>query len=436
MHKTTTYTTYNFISRHNQTIPFYTNPLEKNVFLVNLTKLFHVTSIPLAIFILITICILCLTLLLVIILCIRTCIHRKYIPKSYKKKDKPVYVDDIPGLGKSNDTLLHNYGTIEYSLNYNLEEEELTICIIQANNLLLSNVNDTLNAYATISLVTNEDTTEITTTNNNNVNQLITDQSIKFYGKQYRTDILHHTNRPCWNQSFMYKIEKNKLKFIIIILEIYHYNDTYIDQCLGKLEISLEHIDHSEYAGKYLEKIDWLSMHQLNIIDIGELCIGLGYFPNKSCIDICIFEGKNLLLNNYLNKNYNWKWWKLSTNIELDMIISIKYKQRYLQKCKTHTRKELINPYFNEKFSFIIKEKHLNTSTIIIQLRQIEKWRYKQVIGEIQIGYNVTQWKGTKHWEEMLNTPDKLHVRWHTILPVTMKSIPYFIDWPCFDEFW
>ncbi|TNN12272.1 Synaptotagmin-11 [Schistosoma japonicum] len=327
MHKPTTYTTNNFISNHNQTIPFNTNPLVKNAFLINLTKLFHVSSIPLAIFILITICILCLTLLIVIILCIRTCVHRKYIPKSYKKKDKPVYVDDIPGLGKSNDASLHNY-------------------------------------------------------------------------------------------------------------EIFHYNETYIDQCLGKLEIPLKQIDHSEYAGNYLERIDWLSMHQLNIIDIGELCIGLGYFPQKSSIDICIFEGKNLLLNNYLQDDNQWKWLKLSSIIELDWIIYVKYKQRYLHKCKTQTRKELINPYFNEKFNFTIKQKYLKTLTIILQLRQIEKWKYKRIIGEIQIGFNVTQWKGTKHWEEILNTPNKLHVRWHTILPIPMKTIPYFIDWPCFDEFW
>ncbi|VDP67018.1 unnamed protein product [Schistosoma mattheei] len=348
---TTTTSTIN-INNENQTLPYQLDPLSNNQFLLNLTKLFHVSSIPLAIFILITICILCLTFIILLILYIRTFMHKKYIPKVYKKREQPIYIDDIPGLIKVNNNNnndnneLLNYGTIEYSLNYNLNTEELKICIVQANNLLVTNEHEPLNPYATISLIKYK----------NNNSQLQMMKPIQSINKKYTTNIIYNSNKPCWNQSFLYKLSINQLKCIIILLEIFHYNNQYIDQFLGHLLIPLNQINHSEYIGKFYEKIDWL------------------------------------LMNNRIYPN----------NIE--------------------SRKELINPYFNKTISFRIKEKYIKHLYIIIQLRQIHKWLIKKIIGELSISLNALQLKSMKHFNEMIQLPNQLHVKWHPIYPITTTT--------------
>uniref|UniRef100_A0A5K4FBQ3 C2 domain-containing protein n=1 Tax=Schistosoma mansoni TaxID=6183 RepID=A0A5K4FBQ3_SCHMA len=436
----------------NQTSPLKNNSLPQNSFLLNLTKTFHVSNISLAIFILVIICILCLTFIILTILCIRTFIRKKYMPKKYKKKEKPIYVNDIPGLMKPNNELHNNNGTIEYSLSYNIKEEQLKICIIQANNLIIPNdKQEPLNAYATISLMKYDNNTQLNNPSNildPNLDPNLNDKHLKLIGKQYRTDIIHHSNKPCWNQSFIYKLKKNQLKYIIIIIEIFNYNDQYLDTNLGKLFILLNQLDHSDYAGKFFEKTDWLLInHSINNNPnyhnhiLGEICIGLIYDPNHLNINLYIYEIRNLNLNQYFNDTttnddnedttYKQKW-KFSS-IELNIVTYIKYNDRLLQKYKTQSRKELINPYFNEKFCFKIKEKYLKNLLIIIQLRQVEKWRYRRIVGEVCIGQDVFQLKSIKHWDELLKFPDKLHVRWHPIYAIPIKQNSFLLDWLCFD---
>ncbi|CAH8543207.1 unnamed protein product [Schistosoma rodhaini] len=443
----------------NQTSPLKNNSLPKNSFLLNLTKTFHVSNISLAIFILVVICILCLTFIILTILCIRTFIRKKYMPKKYKKKEKPIYVDDIPGLMKPNNELHNtnnnnnNNGTIEYSLSYNIEEEQLKISIIQANNLAISNnKQESLNTYATISLMKYDNNTKLNNPFNNldpNLDLNLNDKHLKLIGKQYRTDIIHHSNKPCWNQSFIYKLKKNQLKYIIIIIEIFNYNDQYLDTNLGKLFILLNQLDHSDYAGKFFEKTDWLLInHSINNHHnyiLGEISIGLIYDPNHLNINLYIYEIRNLNLNQYFNDTtnddddddedttYKQKW--ISSSIELDIVAYMKYNNRLLQKYKTQSRKELINPYFNEKFCFKIKEKYLKNLNIIIQLRQLEKWHYGRILGEVCIGQNVFQLKSIKHWDELLKFPGKLHVRWHPIYAIPIKQNSFLLDWLCFDHF-
>ncbi|VDQ00425.1 unnamed protein product [Trichobilharzia regenti] len=418
-------TTESIPSNPNQTIPYQPDPLQSNPFLSKLAKTFHVSSIPVAIFILVSICICSITILIMTILCIRTFIRKKYIPKPQKKKEKPIFVDDIPGLPKSNDSLIE-YGRIEYALNYNLETEELEICVIQANNLLGNSGQEKLSTYAAISLIKYE--------KNESVNGIHgSGKHVKPIGKQYKTDIIHHSDRPCWNQSFVYKIAQRKLETAVIILEIFDYNENYIDTSLGKLEIPLCEVDHSEYVGKILEKTDWLLSGNPKDSGLGEICVGLGYYPNSSRIDVCVFEARRLILDNYLEQSKS-RFMKLPVT-ELDIAVQLKYNNRLLQKSKTQTRKELTNPYFNEKISFQIKEKHIKDAYVVFQLRQIEKWRYNRILGEVHIGSGASQLKGVKHWDEMLKTPSKLHVRWHPIFPNVSKMNPPFIDWLIIDRF-
>ncbi|XP_018646731.1 hypothetical protein Smp_159640 [Schistosoma mansoni] len=112
------------------------------------------------------------------------------MPKKYKKKEKPIYVNDIPGLMKPNNELHNNNGTIEYSLSYNIKEEQLKICIIQANNLIIPNdKQEPLNAYATISLMKYDNNTQLNNPSNildPNLDPNLNDKHLKLIVEKWR----------------------------------------------------------------------------------------------------------------------------------------------------------------------------------------------------------------------------------------------------------
>ncbi|KAK4472023.1 hypothetical protein MN116_005398 [Schistosoma mekongi] len=391
---TTSITSLNSTNSLNTT--FNSSNLDRNPFIINLANSFHVINKPLAIFILICICLICILFIIIILLCIRKCIQHRYKPKVLRKRPKGIYIDEIPGL-------IHNieqskYGTLEYSLEYNLDKKQLKVGILQCNNLIGPINCETLNPYTTITLAKYD---------NNN---------LCIIGKQYKTNILSNTNHPVWKQIFTYyNIEEYELMHIIIIFEVFTYdNNLYEDINIGKLEIYLKNEHTTEYIGNIIERMNWLTMNTLDKYGLGELCLGIGYYPLDSRIDICIYECRQLNINEYLTK---------SKQYQLDILILCKYHQQIIQRQHTIKRKELINPYFNQKFSIQLKNNtnhhhhHIEDYHIVCQLRHINRLHIKSTLGNVYIGLNAKQTTGIKQWEEIIKNPSKIHVMWHTIVP-------------------
>ncbi|CAH8542334.1 unnamed protein product [Heterobilharzia americana] len=350
--------------------------LDSDPFVIGLTNSFHVVSKPLAIFLFILVCIACLFFIILVLFCTRTCIRRKYAPRTLRKRPKGIYVDEIPGLVQNPDQL--KYGSLEYSLEYNLDRGQLKVGILQASNLVGPIGSDTFNPYATVTLTKYEG------------------HNLRIIGKQEKTQIISKTNRPVWKQLFTFNVAESELNKSVLLFEVFAYDSISQDMSIGKLEIHLKDEDQSEYAGKNLEKI-------------GELCIGIGYYPNSSRIDVCIYECRQLKLDEYL---------PISKQRELDILVLFKQRKHILHCQKTYKRKELINPYFNQKISFPLKENNLNGLNIVCQLRHVNRLHMKHVLGSVQIGIDSQQTTGSKQWEEMIKSPSKMHVMWHSIVPI------------------
>ncbi|XP_018646730.1 synaptotagmin, putative [Schistosoma mansoni] len=374
---------------------------ETNPFIIDLTKSFHVINKPLAVFLFICVCIACLFFIIIILLCIRTCIRRKYVPKVLHKRPKGIYVDEIPGLAHNIEQ--YKYGSFEYSLEYNIDHKQLKIGVLQANNLIGPISSDTLDPYSTITLA-----------------KLDGNNNLRIIGKQERTNIISNTNRPVWKKIFTYDVEEYDLNHVVIIFEVFAHDNICQDISIGKLEVYLKDIDHGEYAGNIIERTGWLTAGTSYKFGLGELCIGIGYYPNNNLphIDVYIYECRQLNLDDYLPK---------SKQHELDILIILKQKKRILYRQKTYKRKELINPYFNQKISIPLRNiDHTTHNTtynqiekyhIICQLRHINRLYMKQIIGTIHIGLDSSQTTGIKQWEEIIKNPSKIHVMWHSIVP-------------------
>nr|CAH8846324.1 unnamed protein product [Trichobilharzia regenti] len=362
---------------------------DSNPFVINLTKSFHVASKPLAIFLFILVCLACLGFIFLILLCTRTCIRRKYAPRVLRKRPKGIYVDEIPGLVQN--PIQHKYGSLEYSLEYSIDREQLRIGVLKASNLVGPNNSESLHPYATITLAKYDG------------------QNLRIIDKQAKTEVFTQTNQPVWNQLFTFHMLECDLNKAVIIFEVFAYDSICQDSSIGKLEVYLQDEDHSEFVGKNLEKTGWLVAGTGYNFGIGELCVGIGYYPNRSRIDVCIYECRQLKLESYMPK---------LKNRELDILVMFKHRKHTVQRERTHKRKELINPYFNQKISFPLKENNLEQISVVCQLRCINRLRMKHVLGDIQIGMDSKQTTGIKQWEEMVKNPSKMHVMWHSIAPI------------------
>ncbi|KER30415.1 hypothetical protein T265_03149 [Opisthorchis viverrini] len=358
--------------------------LSNNDFLVNLALTFNVVNIPLAIFILILVCIACILFVVLVIFIVRSCIRRKFIPKSKRRPIKSIYLDEIPGAIPGQ--VEGQHGTLEYSLEYQLTKQQLNVGVIQANDLALRPGVEHLDPYASVSLLK------------------VQGEKSKVFGKVNKTVVRKNSTSPNWQQTFAYQIPESELKCITVVFEVFDYDSIGQDICIGHLDVPLKEVDEGEYAGQILERTGWLKCGEPMMEGIGELCIGLCCNNTGSQIDVTIYEARQLTVADQLSS-------KRGSSVFVHLVL--KHNKKRMGHYNTKPKPELINPYFNERHTFTVKSGNLDSCVLLCKLKSNSG--RKKTLGHTQLGVDATSSTGAKHWEEMIKGPGKTHVFWHML---------------------
>ena len=364
------------------------NALESNPFLIHASNTFNVTSIPLTIFLLILVFLACILFIALVILCVQSFIRRKYRPRAQRKRMKPIYVDEIPGLALTPDQ--GKYGSLEYSLEYNVDRKELKIGVLQANNLSPQPGLDTLDPYVTLTVGKEEN------------------DHLTLMGKQHRTRVIKKCDRPCWQEFFVYHLTDAELSDAVVIFEVFDFDSIGQDISVGRLRLVLKDIDQGEYAGKVLEHTGWLVAGSASTLGIGELCVGVGYYPRDERLDVLVIEARDLSFDAIVPP---------SKRKDLYVAVKLKHKNHLVKKVDSSTRREYLNPYFNDKMSFKFKDKYRDGGYILCELKHRGALNMSTVLGTVMIGDQSDQTTGVKQWEEMLKATGKIHIMWHSLTP-------------------
>uniref|UniRef100_A0A3Q4HW09 Synaptotagmin n=1 Tax=Neolamprologus brichardi TaxID=32507 RepID=A0A3Q4HW09_NEOBR len=133
---------------------------------------------------------------------------------------------------------------------------------------------------------------------------------------------------------------------------------------------------------------------------LGDICLSLRYVPTAGKLTVVILEAKNLK--------------KMDVGGLSDPYVKIHLMQngKRLKKKKTTIKKNTLNPYYNESFSFEVPceqiEVHIFNSLIFIGKND--------AIGKVLLGGNST---GTeqRHWSDMLANPRRPIAQWHSLQP-------------------
>lgn len=359
--------------------------LSSSAFLVKLALAFNVLSIPLAIFLLIVVIIACILFVIIVLLIVRSCMRSKHVVKQKKKPFKSIYLDQVPGMGLANGE--NGIGILEYSLEYHIERSELVIGVIQVNEGPALREVEMSDAYVTVGLYK-------------------IGNPPKRMGKLNKT-YKKTSGKLLWKEFFTYHIENAELSKAMIQFEVFIFDTIRQETSFGKLDVHMKDMDIGEYTGNMQEMTGTLVPGADQVDGIGELCVGLGYFPLDDRLDVTIYEAKQLRLTDILSpfKKHN-----------IDVLVELKMNSKVVKSIATHARMNIFDPYFNEKMSFPVRQDQVESMRIDCSLRKTKRIGGSTVLGIAPLGSESTLATGVKQWEEMIEAPKIMHAKWHKLL--------------------
>ncbi|XP_053356850.1 synaptotagmin-1b [Clarias gariepinus] len=267
-------------------------------------------------------------------------------------------------------------GKLQFSLDYDFTESALIVGVIQAEDLAAMDMSGTSDPYVKICLLPDKK-------------------------KKFETKIHRNTLNPSFNQSFSFKVSYSELGGKTLLMTVYDFDRFSKHDAIGAVRVQMNLVDFSHVTEEWreLQKAEHEEQEKL-----GDVCLSLRYVPTAGKLTIVILEAKNLK--------------KMDVGGLSDPYVKIHLMQngKRLKKKKTTIKKNTLNPYYNESFSFEVSSEHIQMVQIIVTVLDYDKIGKNDTIGKILVGMNSS---GTeqRHWEDMLASPRRPIAQWHTLKP-------------------
>ncbi|KAM4588835.1 synaptotagmin-2-like isoform 3-T4 [Odontesthes bonariensis] len=268
-------------------------------------------------------------------------------------------------------------GKLQYSIDYDFENTKLTVGILQAADLISMDSGGTSDPYVKVFLLPDKK-------------------------KKYDTKVHKKTLNPVFNETFVFKqLPYEELGGKTLVMSVYDYDRFSKHDVIGEVKIPMNTID----LGRPIEEWrDLESADQEEPEKLGDICISLRYVPTAGKLTVCILEAKNLK--------------KMDACGLSDPYVKIQLLQggKRLKKKKTTVKKNTLNPYYNESFSFEIPLEQMQKILVAVTVFDYDKIGKNDAIGKIFVGSKATG-LGLKHWSDMLSNPRRPIAQWHVLQP-------------------
>ncbi|XP_063906719.1 synaptotagmin 1 isoform X2 [Zophobas morio] len=335
----------------------------------------------------------CLVILGICFCCIRRCC-RKWRPKD--KKGKTVDLKAVHLLGTSSkekvqpdmDELTENaeepdeaekpevqkLGKIQYKLEYDFNQNSLSVTVIQAEELPALDMGGTSDPYVKV--------------------YLLPDKKKKFETKVHRK-----TLSPVFNETFVFKnIPYADAMNKTLVFAIFDFDRFSKHDQIGEVKVPLCQIDLAQTIEEWRE----LQSVEGEGGQLGDICFSLRYVPTAGKLTVVILEAKNLK--------------KMDVGGLSDPYVKIALVQngKRLKKKKTSIKKCTLNPYYNESFTFEVPFEQIQKVNLVVTVVDYDRIGTSEPIGKVVLGYNAS---GTelRHWSDMLASPRRPIAQWHTL---------------------
>ncbi|XP_029378303.1 synaptotagmin-1-like [Echeneis naucrates] len=335
---------------------------------------------------------------LCMVLSLSVCVWRKCLKKKDKDKEKDKnkgkekkggfdtemdggYIKPLKDEGNKETELSDNepkqeekLGRLHFTLDYNFTDNTLVVGILQAAELPAMDVGGSSDPYVKL--------------------YLLPDKKKKFETKVHRK-----TLEPNFNESFIFKVPYTELGGKTLVMTVYDFDRFSKHDAIGAVKIPMSSVDFSQSLQEWkdLQKAEKEESERL-----GDICLSLRYVPTAGKLTVVILEAKNLK--------------KMDVGGLSDPYVKIHLMQngKRLKKKKTTIKKNTLNPYYNESFSFEVPCEQIEKVQVAVTVLDYDKIGKNDAIGKVLLGSNST---GTeqRHWLDMLANPRRPIAQWHSL---------------------
>ncbi|XP_068115809.1 synaptotagmin-8 [Hyperolius riggenbachi] len=322
-------------------------------------------------------------ILLIIICCCCCCCKRK---KKNKEKEKiklgplnkslttSLVQPGVEDLKKSKENEYR--GRLQYSVEYNYQKEEITVAVKQAAALKAMDSGGTSDPYVIV-YMTNDTS------------------------KKHETKVYRKTLSPTFNESFTFKVPQADIPETFAVMQVYDFNRFSKHDVIGEVRLTLGemNLQHVIEEWKELGPAGKAEYEKL-----GDICFSLKYVPVTSKLVVVILEGRKLKKMD--NDGFSDPYVKVQLALN---------KKKWKRK-KTGVKKNTLNPYFNEEFTFDVTLEQIQNVDLIISVWDHDKVNKNEQIGKVFLGCRASG-NGLRHWSDMLAHPRRPIAQWHTLQP-------------------
>lgn len=184
-------------------------------------------------------------------------------------------------------------------------------------------------------------------------------------------------------------------------MAVYDFDRFSKHDAIGEIRIPMSSIDLAHVIEEWR---DLESAEKEEQEKLGDICFSLRYVPTAGKLTVIVLEAKNLK--------------KMDVGGLSDPYVKIHLMQnaKRLKKKKTTIKKNTLNPYYNESFSFEVPFEQIQKVQVVITVLDYDKLGKNEAIGKCFVGYNGTG-MGLRHWSDMLANPRRPIAQWHTLQP-------------------
>ncbi|XP_066541699.1 synaptotagmin-1b [Hoplias malabaricus] len=291
------------------------------------------------------------------------------------EKPQPVHLKpDCEPHHKEETTEDVKLGKLQFTLDYNFTESSLIVGVVQAEDLAAMDMSGTSDPYVKL--------------------YLLPDKKKKFETKVHRK-----TLNPTFNEHFTFKVPYTELGGKTLVMTVYDFDRFSKHDAIGDVRVQMNKIDFSHVTEEWrvLQKAEKEEQERL-----GDICLSLRYVPTSGKLTVVVLEAKNLK--------------KMDVGGLSDPYAKIQLMQngKRLKKKKTTIKKNTLNPYYNESFSFEVPSEQIQKVQIVVTVLDYDKIGKNDAIGKLFLGLHSS---GTeeRHWADMLANPRRPIAQWHAL---------------------
>ncbi|TEA24902.1 hypothetical protein DBR06_SOUSAS31210008, partial [Sousa chinensis] len=269
-------------------------------------------------------------------------------------------------------------GKLNFTLQYDYENELLVVKIIKALDLPAKDFTGTSDPYVKM--------------------YLLPDRK-----KKFQTRVHRKTLNPVFDETFQFPVAYDQLSNRKLHFGVYDFDRFSRHDMIG--EVIFDNLFEASDLSR--EATVWKDIHcaTTESIDLGEIMFSLCYLPTAGRMTLTVIKCRNL------------KAMDITGSSDPYVKVSLMCEGRRLKKRKTTTKKNTLNPVYNEAIIFDIPPENVDQVSLSIAVMDYDRVGHNEVIGVCRTGLDA-EGLGRDHWNEMLAYHRKPITHWHPLLEV------------------